>query len=91
MSGIVSGKLRTAWEAKLRLQIDRHRSVDPSVNPRKIVELIVRQARERQQTRLERLLAAEELSEDEELQILTLRATIEVVLPELETALKSRC
>ena len=91
MSSIVTGKLRAAWEEKLRKQIDRHRQIDPCVAPRKIVELIIRQEKERQSLKLERLLASDEPGDDDEIQILMLRALIEVVLPELEVALKKLC
>jgi hypothetical protein len=90
MSNIVTGAMRAAFEKVVRVQIDRHLAIDPNTNPKRIVELTIRQMRERQEFKLQRLLDAEDLSEDDEFELLRLRSFIDDLLPELEILLKRR-
>jgi len=79
MSNLVNAKMVAAINMKVREQIDRHLSVDPSTDPKKVVELTIRQETERQKLKLKRLL-----------RLLVLRSLIDDVLPELELVLKRR-
>jgi hypothetical protein len=90
MSNLVNAKMVAAINMKVREQIDRHLSVDPSTDPKKVVELTIRQETERQKLKLKRLLASDASADDDELRLLVLRSLIDDVLPELELVLKRR-
>ena len=90
MSNLVNAQMVAALEIKVREQIDRHLSVSPSTDPKRVIELTIRQETERQKHKLERLLASDEFGEDVELRLLVLRSLIDDILPELELILKRR-
>ena len=81
MSNVITGKMVAAMDMRVREQIDRHLSVNPTSDPKKVVELTIRQETERQELKLERLLASEEVGEHDELRLLVLRSLIDDVLP----------
>jgi hypothetical protein len=91
MSGLVTGKYRAAWEEKIRMEIDRHRLIDPNADVKKIIERTIRQEIEKKKLKLERLLSSDELGKDEEIEILFIESVINDLLPELEAILKRNC
>lgn len=90
MSDIVSAEVVAIMENRVREQVNRHLFFDSDLDRKKIIELTIRQEKERQMLKLTRLLDSEVSVEGEELQILMLRSLIDDVLPELESLLKRR-
>ena len=90
MLNLANAQMVAAMEIKVQEQIARHLSVNPSTDPKKVVELTLRQETERQKLKLKRLLASEASADDDELRLLVLRSLIDDVLPELELVLKRR-
>ncbi len=91
MRNLVNAQMVVALEIKVREQIDRHLSVSPNnTDPKRVIELTIQQEKEHQKLKLERLLASDELGEDDELRLLVLRSLIDDILPELELILKRR-
>lgn len=90
MPNLVNAQMVAALEIKVREQINRHLSVSPNTDPKRVVELTIRQETEHQKHKLERLLASDEFGEDDELRLLVLRSLIDDILPELELILKRR-
>jgi len=90
MLNLVNAKMVAAMDLKVREQIDRHLSVNPSTDPKKVVELTIRQETERQRLKLTRLLASDPSAENDEIRLSVLQSLIDDVLPELERILKRR-
>jgi hypothetical protein len=78
-------KHRSGIERKLREQIARHQRVDPTVERKRVVEIVIRQERER----LERLRdRSEEAGQDDVADLNDV--LIDDWLPDLERQLKTR-
>ena len=90
MSSNISAEVKAIFEKRVKAQLDRHLSINPNTDPKKIVELTIRQEKERLKLKLEQLLESEESGEDDEIEELRLRYTINEFLPELERSLKGR-
>lgn len=90
MSNLVNAQMVATLEIKVREQINRHLSVSPNTDPKRVIELTIRQETEHQKHKLERLLTSDEFGEDDELRLLVLHSLIDDILPELELILKRR-
>jgi hypothetical protein len=88
LDSYITAELRAAAETLVKEQLDRHRSIDPNVDPKKIVGLAIRMKQESLRQKLDCLLDSEEFAGDDEFQIVQLRHLIDEVLPELERRIK---
>ena len=88
LDSFITAELRASVEKLVKEQLDRHRSIDPNVDPKKIVELAIRMKQESLKEKLDSLLDSEESGEDDELKIVKFRLFIDDVLPELERRIK---
>ena len=73
---------RAVIERRVREQVERHQGVNPNTDPRRVVEIQMKQERER----LERLIAADETTPD---QVDVFRQLLEW-LPQLERQMTGR-
>ncbi len=88
LDNFITVELRSAVETLVKEQLGRHRSIDPNVDPKKIVELTIRMKQESLRKELDRVLDSDEPSGDDEFRIFQLRHLIDEVLPELERRIK---
>ena len=88
LDSFITAEMRALVEKRVMEQLDRHRSIDPNIEPKKIVELTIRMMKESQQKKLDKLLESDESGSSDEERIISLRNLINEVLPELERRIK---